>query len=530
MALQLGGAEPARLAEAARIGADFGYDEINLNVGCPSDRVQSGRFGACLMREPQLVAECVAAMNAAVDVPVTVKCRLGVDDQEPEIALREMIAACKAAGVTTFIVHARKAWLKGLSPKENRDVPPLDYDLVVRVKRENPDLTIVMNGGIATLDEAEAHLQFVDGVMLGRAAYQHPAMLAEVDARFFGGEPVRIEDAVEAYVDYVGASARTGRAAERHDPAYARPVQRQARRAPVPPPSLRERDQARRQCADVTRCAGAFGSGRGEGGRLTIRRKKRVAPDAGGGHSLCGTGRSGDDTDDRNPDCEARLGDNLPLAGRIRLGRDPEDARRAKLPGADPPLWRGRQFPEDRGHGPARLWARGVQIFRLSPARSSRSLANRALSAAGTHRQSLERSHADAVRFPEAHAAFLKRCHDAGQTRPTPLLLRYGEGDYNCLHQDLYGEHVFPLQVAVLLSEPDKDFTGGEFILTEQRPRMQSRATVVPLSRGDAVIFAVRERPVQGTRGHYRVTMRHGVSPLRSGRRHTLGVIFHDAK
>ena len=210
VAVQLGGAEPARLAEAAKIGADFGYDEINLNVGCPSDRVQSGRFGACLMQEPQLVAECMAAMNAVVDVPVTLKCRIGVDEQEPEIALREMIAACKQAGVRTFIVHARKAWLKGLSPKENRDVPPLDYDLVVRVKAENPDLTIVMNGGIATLDEAAAHLLHVDGVMLGRAAYHNPAMLAEVDARFFGGEPVRIEDAVEAYVDYVAYQLEQG--------------------------------------------------------------------------------------------------------------------------------------------------------------------------------------------------------------------------------------------------------------------------------------------------------------------------------
>jgi hypothetical protein len=135
-----------------------------------------------------------------------------------------------------------------------------------------------------------------------------------------------------------------------------------------------------------------------------------------------------------------------------------------------------------------------------------------------------------AVRFPDTHAEFLARCHEAGQTRPTPLLLRYGAGDYNCLHQDLYGEHVFPLQVAILLSEPEKDFTGGEFVLTEQRPRMQSRASVVPLRRGDGVVFAVTHRPVQGTRGAYRVTMRHGVSALRSGHRHTLGIIFHDAK
>ena len=203
VALQLGGADAAQLAEAARIGADFGYDEIDLNVGCPSDRVQSGRFGACLMREPALVAECVAAMRAAVSIPVTVKCRIGVDDQDPHVSLRTLIAACKAAGADTFIVHARKALLEGLSPKENRDVPPLDYELVYAVKRENPALTIVLNGGIATLDQAEAHLKQMDGVMLGRAAYQMPAMLADVDARFFGGAPHSVEGAVATYLDYV---------------------------------------------------------------------------------------------------------------------------------------------------------------------------------------------------------------------------------------------------------------------------------------------------------------------------------------
>jgi tRNA-dihydrouridine synthase A len=210
VALQLGGSEPARLAEAARIAADFGYDEINLNVGCPSDRVQSGRFGACLMREPQLVAECVAAMRGAVSVPVTVKCRLGVDDQDPERSLRGMIGACAQAGVTTFAVHARKAWLQGLSPKENREVPPLDYELVYRVKRENPDLTIILNGGIATLDEAKAHLARVDGVMLGRAAYRSPAILGDVDARFFGGEPRDVDEAVFEYVEYVGRKLGEG--------------------------------------------------------------------------------------------------------------------------------------------------------------------------------------------------------------------------------------------------------------------------------------------------------------------------------
>ena len=203
VAVQLGGSDPARLAEAARIAADMGYDEINLNVGCPSDRVQSGRFGACLMREPVLVADCVAAMRAAAAVPVTVKCRLGVDDQDPHESLRRMIERCEAAGATTFVVHARKAWLEGLSPKENRDVPPLDYELVYQVKRENPHLTIVINGGIAMLDECETHLKHVDGVMLGRAAYHSPAMLAEVDARFFGGETRDLDTAIEAYLAYV---------------------------------------------------------------------------------------------------------------------------------------------------------------------------------------------------------------------------------------------------------------------------------------------------------------------------------------
>jgi tRNA-dihydrouridine synthase A len=208
--LQLGGSNPARLAEAAKIGAEFDYDEINLNVGCPSDRVQSGRFGACLMREPELVGECVAAMREAVSIPVTVKCRLGVDDQDPEHSLRAMLAACSQAGVDTFIVHARKAWLEGLSPKENRDVPPLDYDLVYRMKQENPRLTIVINGGIDTLDEAARHLDHVDGVMMGRAAYHSPAILADVDARFFGGAPATIEDGVENYRDYVARKLGEG--------------------------------------------------------------------------------------------------------------------------------------------------------------------------------------------------------------------------------------------------------------------------------------------------------------------------------
>lgn len=211
VALQLGGSEPADLVAAARIGEAEGYDEINLNVGCPSDRVQSGRFGACLMREPELVAECMAAMGAAVKIPVTVKCRIGVDDQDPEESLFRLVGLCAQAGVTLFVVHARKALLKGLSPKENRDVPPLNYPLVRRLKRERPDLTIVINGGIGSLDEAEEQLKHVDGVMLGRAAYHTPAILADVDRRIFGsGETVDPFEAVAAYRDYVAAELAQG--------------------------------------------------------------------------------------------------------------------------------------------------------------------------------------------------------------------------------------------------------------------------------------------------------------------------------
>ncbi len=211
VALQLGGSDPARLALAARIGEDAGYDEINLNVGCPSDRVQSGRFGACLMAEPALVAECMAAIGAAVRVPATVKCRIGVDEQDSEQALFGLVDACAAAGVGVFVVHARKAWLKGLSPKENRDLPPLDYPLVWRLKRERPALTIVINGGIGSLDEAEQHLAHVDGVMLGRAAYHTPGILGEADRRLFGeGADVTAQAAVAAYLPYVSAELVRG--------------------------------------------------------------------------------------------------------------------------------------------------------------------------------------------------------------------------------------------------------------------------------------------------------------------------------
>ena len=212
VALQLGGSDPGDLAAAAKIGEDFGYDEINLNVGCPSDRVQSGRFGACLMREPGLVADCMAAMAAAVSVPVTVKCRIGVDDQDPERSLFELVDLSAQAGVTTFVVHARKAWLKGLSPKENRDVPPLDYPLVHRLKVERPDLAIVINGGIPDLDVTLEQLEHVDGVMLGRAAYHEPGILGQVDRRVFGEDVADVDafEAVELYKPYMAGQLAAG--------------------------------------------------------------------------------------------------------------------------------------------------------------------------------------------------------------------------------------------------------------------------------------------------------------------------------
>jgi tRNA-dihydrouridine synthase A len=186
IAVQLGGADPRALAEAARICADLGYDEVNLNVGCPSDRVQDGRFGACLMAEPALVGEGVAAMKAVVKLPVTVKCRLGIDDQDPEESLDAMARAVVAAGVDALIVHARKAWLDGLSPKENREVPPLDYERVYRLKAAHPYLEIIINGGVGSIEEAQAHLRHVDGAMLGRAAYREPWRLLDVDPLVFG--------------------------------------------------------------------------------------------------------------------------------------------------------------------------------------------------------------------------------------------------------------------------------------------------------------------------------------------------------
>jgi tRNA-dihydrouridine synthase A len=217
LALQLGGAEASDLVAAAKIGVDFGYAEINLNVGCPSDRVQSGRFGACLMAEPQRVAACVAAMKAALPVPVTVKCRLGIDEQDTEESLDRFVDGVLAAGADALIVHARKAWLDGLSPRENREIPPLDYDRVYRLKRRLPDAPVIVNGGIAGLDDAGRHLAHVDGVMLGRAAYEHPHLLLAVDPEIFG-EPAPAASAhaaLEALMPYVERATASG--ARLHD-------------------------------------------------------------------------------------------------------------------------------------------------------------------------------------------------------------------------------------------------------------------------------------------------------------------------
>ncbi|MCX7357132.1 MAG: tRNA dihydrouridine(20/20a) synthase DusA [Alphaproteobacteria bacterium] len=213
VALQLGGSDPAKMAEAARIGATLGYDEINLNIGCPSDRVQAGRFGACLMIEPDLVAKLwSAAQEAAPQIEVTIKSRIGVDDQEPREALFALVDACAREGCKSFTVHARKAWLSGLSPKENRDVPPLDYGLVHELKRERPALEIILNGGLRDLDHAIAESTGLDGAMLGRAAYQTPATLLEVDSRVFGREAQNTtrEGAVEAHIPYIEANLAAG--------------------------------------------------------------------------------------------------------------------------------------------------------------------------------------------------------------------------------------------------------------------------------------------------------------------------------
>lgn len=205
IALQLGGCDTQALALSARIGEEFGYDEINLNVGCPSDRVQEGRFGACLMAEPSLVGDCVGAMKAAVKIPVTVKCRIGIDDQNPEEALVAFAKAVRASGVDALIVHARKAWLKGLSPRENREVPPLDYALVHCLKAAYPDLEIVLNGGITSLEQAQTQIGSLDGVMMGRAAYQEPWRLLDVDPQIFGAPApfASLKDAASALIPYI---------------------------------------------------------------------------------------------------------------------------------------------------------------------------------------------------------------------------------------------------------------------------------------------------------------------------------------
>jgi tRNA-dihydrouridine synthase A len=212
VALQLGGSDPGALAQCARIAQDLGYDEINLNVGCPSDRVQEGRFGACLMAEPDHVGECVAAMKAQVTVPVTVKCRIGIDAQDPEVALETFACAVERAGVDGLVVHARKAWLKGLSPRQNRDVPPLDHGRVHRLKAAHPGLPVVLNGGIASLKDAAQHLDLVDGVMMGRAAYQEPWRLLDVDPLLFGA-PSRLrtpKDAAQALIPYIERELERG--------------------------------------------------------------------------------------------------------------------------------------------------------------------------------------------------------------------------------------------------------------------------------------------------------------------------------
>ena len=216
IALQIGGSEPLALAQAAKIGEDFGYDEININIGCPSDRVQSGRFGACLMAEPDLVAQCYSAMSKAVDIPVTVKCRLGIDDQNLNQTLPEFIEKVSSAGCEHFIIHARKAWLKGLSPKENRDVPPLNYDLVKAMKAAYPALEIVLNGGLKTLAAAQFESEGLNGVMLGRAAYHSPWILTDIDQLFYGAPVFSAsrEDITEKIIDYVSKIQDTDRSAK----------------------------------------------------------------------------------------------------------------------------------------------------------------------------------------------------------------------------------------------------------------------------------------------------------------------------
>lgn len=211
IALQLGGSDPTQLAESARIGTDYGYDEINLNCGCPSDRVQSGQFGACLMNTPSVVAQGVTAMRAATSLPVTVKCRIGIDDSDEYAFFRAFIDPIADAGCSIFIIHARKAWLNGLSPKENRDVPPLRYEVVYRLKQERPDLTIIINGGIKSLSDCQTHLRHVDGVMIGREAYQNPWFLTELERGIFGHDAgLSRADIARQMVPYLNQMAEKG--------------------------------------------------------------------------------------------------------------------------------------------------------------------------------------------------------------------------------------------------------------------------------------------------------------------------------
>jgi len=212
VALQLGGSEPDAMTQCAELVQEWGYDEVNINVGCPSDRVQSGSFGACLMQTPDLVAQNIKQMQSAVDIPVTVKCRIGVDDQEPETALWSLVQSCADAGCTTFLVHARKAWLKGLSPKENRDIPPLDYPLVYRLKEDFPELEIVINGGINTIEDCKEHLNHVDGVMMGREAYSNPYIMSRVDQELYGEkeEPLSRDQVLIEYIAYVERNLAEG--------------------------------------------------------------------------------------------------------------------------------------------------------------------------------------------------------------------------------------------------------------------------------------------------------------------------------
>lgn len=212
VALQLGGSDPDAMTQCAEMVQEWGYDEVNINVGCPSDRVQSGSFGACLMQTPELVAKNVKQMQAAVDIPVTVKCRIGVDDQDPREALWRLVELSAEAGCLSFLVHARKAWLKGLSPKANRDVPPLDYELVYELKRSFPELEIVLNGGVNTISECKQHLMQVDGVMMGREAYSNPYIMSQVDSELYGSaiDTLTRDEVLEQYIEYVDRNIESG--------------------------------------------------------------------------------------------------------------------------------------------------------------------------------------------------------------------------------------------------------------------------------------------------------------------------------